>query len=77
MISYRPNRGGTVQAAYSANVRVGYIDCADENRWIWSLNLIQPGGGRATGIVESEPQAKQAMSDALVKWVNAAGLKFA
>jgi hypothetical protein len=77
MISYRINRGGTVQAAYSGTVRVGYIDRADEHRWIWSLNMIQPGGGRATGIEESERQAKQAMTDALVKWVEAAGLKFA
>ena len=77
MISYRQNRGGTVQAAHSGQVRIGYIDHADENRWIWSLNMIQPGGGRATGIEKSEREAKQAMTDALVKWVEAAGLKFA
>ena len=77
MISYRQNRGGTVQAAYSGTVRIGYIDRADEDRWIWSMNMIQPGGGRATGIEESEREAKQAMTDALVKWVEAAGLKFA
>jgi hypothetical protein len=77
MISYRLNRGGTVQAAYSGTVRIGYIDRADEGRWIWSMNMILPGGGRATGIEASEPEAKQAMTDALVKWVEAAGLKFA
>jgi len=77
VISYRINRGGTVQAAYSGTVRVGYIDRADSDRWIWSLNMIQPGGGRATGIEVSEREAKQAMVDALVKWVEAAGLKFA
>ena len=77
MISYRINRGGTVQAAYSGTVRIGYIDRADEDRWLWSLNMIQPGGGRANGIETSEQKAKQAMTDALVKWVEAAGLKFA
>jgi hypothetical protein len=76
MISYRQNRGGTVQAAYSGTVRVGYIDRADEDRWLWSLNMIQPGGGRANGIAASEAEAKQAMADALVKWVEAAGLRW-
>ena len=77
MITYKRNKMGTVQAAHCGAVRIGYIDCADEYRWIWSLNMIQPGGGRATGIEDSEEAAKQAIADALVKWVEAAGLKFA
>lgn len=76
MIIYKRNKMGTVQAAHSGTVRVGYVDCSDEYRWIWSLNMIQPGGGRATGIVESEGEAKQALEAALRKWVDAAGLTF-
>jgi hypothetical protein len=76
VITYKRNRLGTLQASHCGEVRVGYIDCSDEYRWIWSLNMIQPGGGRATGIVESEGEAKQAMEAALRKWVDAAGLTF-
>jgi hypothetical protein len=76
VITYKRNKSNTVQAAHSGSVRIGYIDASDEHRWIWSLNMIQPGGGRATGIEENEQAAKQAIADALVKWVNAAGLEF-
>ena len=76
MITYKSNPRGTVQAALIGAVRVGYVDHSDDKRWIWSLNVIQPGGGRATGITETQEEAKQALSDALVKWVEAAGLQF-
>ena len=76
MITYKSNPRGTVQAAIIGAVRVGYVDHSDDKRWIWSLNMIQPGGGRATGIEQTQEDAKQALSDALVKWVDAADLMF-
>ena len=74
ILTYIRNKAGSVQAAHSGIVRVGYIDCSDERRWIWSLNTIQPQGGRASGIVETEEQAKGALEDHWVRWVGAAGL---
>jgi hypothetical protein len=76
ILDYKRNKSGTVQAAHSGTVRVGYVDCSDEYRWIWSLNTIQPGGGRATGISESEVLAKNALERHWVLWLNAAGLTF-
>jgi hypothetical protein len=65
----------TVQAAYSNAVRIGYIDKINEDRWRWSLNTIQPKGGRAEGAVGSESAAKAALTNAWHAWVNAAGLQ--
>jgi hypothetical protein len=74
ILDYRRNKAGTVQAAYSGAVRVGYIECSDERRWLWSLNVIRAGGGRDSGIVESEPLAKDAMKRHWTAWLDAAGL---
>ena len=79
MIIYKRNTRGTLQAAYSCSVRIGYIEQSrigsETNRWIWSLNTIQPGGGRATGIEESETLAKNALAYQWTLWLVAAGLR--
>ena len=44
MTIYRQNASGSLQAAYSNAVRIGYIEqSSGHNRWIYSLNTIQPG----------------------------------
>ena len=76
ILSYKRNTRGTLQAAYSGSVRVGYIEQGNaEHRWIWSLNTIQPKGGRASGIEETEHLAKDQLEHQWVKWLSAAGLK--
>lgn len=76
MLSYRHNASGTLQAAYSSAVRIGYIEQGSgHSRWLWSLNTIQPKGGRASGIVATEAAAKEALADAWATWLTAAGLK--
>ena len=75
ILTYKRNKAGTLQAAHSGSVRVGYIEQGNaEHRWLWSLNTIQPQGGRASGIVETEALAKDALEDQWVRWVGAAGL---
>lgn len=64
----------TMQAAYSNAVRIGYIDRSENDRWLWSLNTIQPKGGRASGIETTEEAAKAALTVAWTEWVSAAGL---
>jgi len=76
ILTYRPNRSGDRQAAYCGAVRIGYIDRTAPDRWIWSLNTIQPEGGRAADIVTTEEAAKRALAEALVDWLDAAGLQF-
>jgi len=73
-LAYKANTAKTMQAAYSNAVRIGYIDRSDDDRWLWSLNTIQPKGGRASGIEETEASAKSALEDAWRAWVRAAGL---
>jgi hypothetical protein len=58
-VTYKPNTKGNVQAAYSRDIHVGYVERYEEGRWMWCLNMIQPRGGRASGIVENEVDAKQ------------------
>ena len=76
-LTYKRNKMGTLQAAYAGSVRVGYVEASDEYRWIWSLNTIQPKGGRASGIEETEHMAKLKLEFQWAKWVEAAGLTFA
>jgi hypothetical protein len=76
ILAYKRNKAGTLQAAYSDSVRVGYIDQSGGHRWIWSLNTIQPQGGRASGIEETEAVAKAALELHWVRWMGAAGLTF-
>ncbi len=80
ILHYKGNRAGTLQAAYSGSVRVGYVEQSrigdDTNRWIWSLNTIQPKGGRASGIETTEVLAKDALDHQWVLWLEAAGLTF-
>lgn len=66
---------GTLQAAYAGSVRVGYVESSATDRWLWSLNTIQPQGGRASGIAETEETAKAVLTKAWLVWVSAAGLK--
>jgi hypothetical protein len=73
-LAYKANQAKTMQAAYSNAVRIGYIDKSDDDRWLWSLNTIQPKGGRASGIEETEASAKAALQDAWTAWVRSAGL---
>jgi hypothetical protein len=75
VITYKRNTRSTLQAAYSGSVRIGYVESSASERWLWSLNTIQPGGGRAAGIAESEVLAKDQLAYQWVKWVNAAGLQ--
>jgi hypothetical protein len=75
ILTYKQNRTGTVQAAYCSTVRVGYVDKSNEGRWLWSLNTIQPKGGRATGIEDTEVLAKDALEHQWVLWLAAAGLQ--
>ena len=72
---YKANQAKTMQAAYANAVRIGYIDKSEDDRWLWSLNTIQPKGGRASGIEETEDSAKAALTDAWTAWVRAAGLQ--
>ena len=75
ILTYKKNRSGTVQAAYCGIVRIGYVDQSGDNRWLWSLNTIQPQGGRATGIAETEVLAKDALEYQWMLWLTAAGLQ--
>jgi hypothetical protein len=75
-LTYKSNRAGTLKACYCDQVRIGYVENTGDDRWVWTLNMLQPEGGRATGIVVSEAKAKAALTDALVLWVDAAGLEF-
>ena len=75
MITYKRNARSTLQAAYSGSVRIGYVESSATERWIWSLNTIQPGGGRATGITENEEAAKNALLGAWLAWIIAANLR--
>ena len=75
LLVYKRNKAGTLQAAHSGSVRVGYIEQGNaEHRWLWSLNTIQPLGGRASGIEETEDRAKGMLTAAWVAWISAAGL---
>lgn len=75
-LTYKRNKMGTLQAAYAGSVRVGYVESTASDRWIWSLNTIQPKGGRASGIEETEHLAKSQLEHQWVKWIDAAGLQF-
>jgi hypothetical protein len=75
ILEYKRNPRGTVQAAYSGIVRVGYIDKGGDERWLWSLNTIQPKGGRASGIEKTEALAKDALDYQWALWLTAAGLQ--
>lgn len=75
-LTYKKNAASTLQAAYSGEVRIGYVEQSNEHRWLWSLNTIQPKGGRASGICETEQQAKITLGNAWVAWVQAAELTF-
>ena len=76
ILSYKRNTRGTLQAAYAGSVRVGYIEQSIQpSRWIWSLNTIQPKGGRASGIEETEHLAKDKLEHQWALWINAAGLE--
>jgi len=75
-LTYKKNPMGTLHAAYANSVRIGYVEYSTSNRWIWSLNTIQPKGGRASGIEETEEGAKDVLYLAWLKWLNAAGLTF-
>jgi len=77
MLTFKANASKTLHAAHSGSVRVGYIEHSsiDADRWIWSLNTIQPKGGRASGIETNEEAAKTALSLAWVAWLIAAGLE--
>ena len=74
ILVYKSNRTGTVQAAHSGAVRVGYVESTAPDRWIWSLNTIQPKGGRASGIETTEVLAKDALDYQWTLWLTAAGL---
>jgi len=75
ILNYKRNTRGTLQAAQAGSVRVGYVEqSVQPNRWIWSLNTIQPKGGRASGIEETEHLAKEALERQWIKWIEAAGL---
>jgi hypothetical protein len=75
ILTYKRNPRGTLQAAYAGLVRVGYVEQSIQpDRWIWSLNTIQPKGGRASGIETTEIEAKAVLEDAWAAWVKAAGL---
>jgi hypothetical protein len=76
-LTYKPNRQGNLQAAYCRAVRIGYVECTKPDRWVWTLNMLQPTGGRATGIEDCEADAKRHLTIALAAWVTAAGLEFA
>ena len=76
LLTYKANASGTQHAAYCGACRIGYIDNTDDERWIWSLNTIQPKGGRASGIVGNEATAKSLLEAALYAWLDAAGLEF-
>jgi hypothetical protein len=75
VLTYKKNRSGTVQAAHCGTVRIGYVDQSGDNRWLWSLNTIQPKGGRATGIEETEEKAKATLEHQWMLWLTAAGLQ--
>lgn len=76
MLTYKSNPKRTTHAAHCGSVRVGYIEVSNSpDRWIWSLNTIQPKGGRASGIVANEAEAKTALETAWAAWLDAAGLK--
>jgi hypothetical protein len=74
ILTYKRNPHGTLQAAHSGSVRIGYVENTASHRWIWSLNTIQPKGGRASGIEETEESAKDVLHIAWLKWLDAAGL---
>lgn len=75
ILTYKRNTRGTLQAAYCGSVRVGYVESTASERWLWSLNTIQPKGGRASGIEESEHLAKDALEHRWTLWLEAAGLQ--
>jgi hypothetical protein len=78
-LTYKANAGGTLLAAYCGACRIGYVErsrvAGESERWIWSLNTIQPKGGRASGIAGSEDAAKTALTGALAVWLDAAALQ--
>jgi hypothetical protein len=75
ILTFKANRNGTVQAAYCGIVRIGYVDQSNDDRWLWSLNTIQPKGGRASGIETTETLAKGALEYQWMLWLTAAGLQ--
>ena len=79
ILTFKGNPSKTLYAAQCGSVRVGYIEHSrigtETDRWIWSLNTIQPKGGRASGIVTSEAEATAALEAAWIAWLDAAGLE--
>jgi hypothetical protein len=75
ILTYRTNPTHTKQAAYCGRVRIGYVDKSADDRWLWSLNTIQPEGGRATGISGNEQSARSLLETAWMAWLDAAGLE--
>lgn len=75
MITYKSNQEGTKHAAYCGSVRIGYIEETGIDRWVWSLNVLNPKGGHATGIVVTGEKARAVLEDAWREWIRAAKLK--
>lgn len=76
MITYRPNRTGTLQAAYLGTVRVGYVEQrALAGAWIWQTIFVRPEGGGYNGKEDNEDSAKDALEKAVRHWLDCANLK--
>lgn len=75
MLTYRPNRAGTLHAAYLGAVRVGYVEARPNGRWIYQSIFVRPEGGCYCGRVDSDEEARSCLLAATKQWVTEAGLR--
>lgn len=75
MITYRPNRTGTLQAAYLGTVRVGYVEERASGQWIWQTIFVRPEGGGYNGKEDDETTAKACLERAVRHWMDCARLR--
>ncbi len=75
MLTYRPNRDGSLHAAYLGTVRIGYVERRAYDRWLWQLSLLSPEGGYPRGIVDNEEDASAQLAPHLDRWLNCAKLR--
>ena len=75
-LDIKKNRNGSLVALYCNRVRVGYVQRSDKaaDRYVWTLNVMQPEGGVANGICASFDLAKDSADAAFEEWLTAAGL---
>lgn len=77
MITYRTNKAGTLCAAYSHLVRIGYIEKRNafpNGGWRWQLIFLMPSGGAYMGVEDCVEDAKERLHANYLHWMASAGL---